>query len=42
VYLEVGTRAATERAHYPDVDLAMINDGKTTRFTRKSGEPYSE
>jgi uncharacterized cupin superfamily protein len=42
VYLEIGTRAATERAHYPDIDLALVFDGKSYNFTRKSGEPYSE
>jgi uncharacterized cupin superfamily protein len=41
VYLEVGTRAASEHAHYPDVDLDLVRekDG-TNRLTRKSGEPY--
>jgi uncharacterized cupin superfamily protein len=41
VYLEVGTRAASERAHYPDVDLDLVRekDG-TNRLTHKSGEPY--
>jgi uncharacterized cupin superfamily protein len=42
VYLEVGTRAATERANYPDVDLVMIRDANGQRFTHKSGEPYAE
>src|SRR5258706_6516755 len=28
VYLEIGTRAATERGHYPDVDLVMERDGR--------------
>jgi uncharacterized cupin superfamily protein len=40
VILEVGTRAASERAHYPDVDLAFARDGKDVRVTRKNGEPY--
>jgi len=40
LYLEVGTRAPTERSHYPDVDLAGQNDGRGYRFTKKSGEPY--
>jgi len=40
VYLEVGTRAPAERAHYPDVDLLMIRDAAGMRFTHKSGEPY--
>jgi uncharacterized cupin superfamily protein len=41
LYLEVGTRAAAEHAHYPDVDLDLVReeDG-TNRLTRKSGEPY--
>src|ERR1700741_4860642 len=26
LYLEIGTRAATERCHYPDVDLVMERD----------------
>jgi uncharacterized cupin superfamily protein len=40
VFLVVGTRASNERAHYPDVDLAMVQDASGVRFTRKSGEPY--
>ena len=40
LYLEIGTRAPTERAHYPDVDLAAGKDERGFRFTRKSGEPY--
>jgi uncharacterized cupin superfamily protein len=41
VYLEVGTRAASERAEYPDVDLVFIrNQDGTMRQTHKSGEPY--
>ena len=40
LYLEVGTRSQHERAHYPDVDLAMVRDDAGTRFTHKSGEPY--
>ena len=41
VYLEVGTRAPNERAHYPDVDLDLVRetDG-TLRLSHKSGEPY--
>ncbi len=41
VVLEVGTRAPTERAHYPDIDLAGANEGAGLRFTHKSGEPYA-
>jgi uncharacterized cupin superfamily protein len=40
LYLEIGTRAPTERSHYPDADLAGQKDERGYRFTRKSGEPY--
>jgi uncharacterized cupin superfamily protein len=40
LYIEIGTRAARERAHYPDVDLAVERDERGWRYTRKSGEPY--
>jgi uncharacterized cupin superfamily protein len=40
LYLEIGTRAPTERSHYPDVDLAGEKDERGFHFTRKSGEPY--
>jgi uncharacterized cupin superfamily protein len=40
VYLEVGTRAARERAEYPDIDLRMERDEKGGRYLHKSGEPY--
>ena len=40
VYLEIGTRAASERAHYPDDDLKFERDGKELRILHKSGEPY--
>jgi uncharacterized cupin superfamily protein len=39
VYLEVGTRAKSERVHYPDVDFMMERDTTSRRFFRKSGEP---
>ena len=42
VYLEIGTRAATERAHYPDVDLVMERDAHGMRFLHRSGEPYPQ
>jgi uncharacterized cupin superfamily protein len=41
-YLEIGTRAASERAHYPDVDLVMERDLQGMRFLRRSGEPYPQ
>jgi uncharacterized cupin superfamily protein len=39
VYLVVGTRARSERVHYPDVDFMMERDGAGRRYFRKSGEP---
>ncbi len=41
VYLEIGTRAPREHAHYPDDDLDLVRDadGKIT-ITHKSGELY--
>jgi uncharacterized cupin superfamily protein len=42
VYLEMGTRAERDRAHYPDNDLAYTKEGKGFTFTHKSGERYSE
>jgi uncharacterized cupin superfamily protein len=41
VYLEIGTRAQRERAHYPDVDLVYDREGNSIRFARKSGAPYA-
>lgn len=40
VYLEVGTRATAERAHYPGQDLIMERINKTIRFLHKDGTPY--
>lgn len=40
VFLEVGTRAPSERANYPDHDLLMTRDAGKTAFTRKDGKPY--
>lgn len=40
VYFEVGTRAASERVHYPDVDLVMERDPKSRRYLHRNGEPY--
>jgi len=42
LYLEVGTRAASERVHYPDVDFAMERDATGRRWMRKSGELIKE
>jgi uncharacterized cupin superfamily protein len=38
--LEVGTRAARERAHYSDVDLVLDRDESGARFSHRSGELY--
>ena len=40
LFVEIGTRAATDRFHYPDVDLEGFKDESGARFTRKSGEAY--
>ena len=40
VYFEVGTRAKSERVHYPDVDLVMERDEKGRRYLHRNGEPY--
>jgi uncharacterized cupin superfamily protein len=42
VYLEVGTRAKSERVHYPDVDFMMERDDNGRRYFRKSGTPIRE
>ena len=39
VYLEIGTRAKRERAHYSDVDLAVVKDEAGLRYSRKDGTP---
>jgi len=40
LYLEVGTRAATEVAHYSDIDLGGRKENGRYTFTRKNGEPH--
>lgn len=40
VFIEVGTRAATERAYYSDIDMMIERDEKGARYSTKSGEPY--
>jgi uncharacterized cupin superfamily protein len=39
-YLEIGTRAPREQAHYSDVDMLYVRDGNTITVTRKSGESF--
>jgi uncharacterized cupin superfamily protein len=41
VYLEIGTRAKSERAEYPDADLLVVRDENGVRYTHKNGEPYT-
>ena len=38
--LEVGTRAPSERSHYPDDDLKFERDDGVVHVLHKSGEPY--
>lgn len=40
VFLEVGTRAQTEIAEYPDVDLRAVKSPEGYKFTRKDGGDY--
>ena len=40
VFIEVGTRAPTERAHYSEIDMMVVRDEKGARYTKKNGEPY--
>jgi uncharacterized cupin superfamily protein len=40
VYIEIGTRAPRERAHYPGLDLMFSRDESGVRVTHKNGEPY--
>ena len=42
VYLEIGTRAPTERAHYPDVDLEFIRDKTKSRCATSPANPMRE
>ena len=40
VFIEVGTRAPSERAHYSEIDMMVVRDEKGARYTKKNGEPY--
>jgi uncharacterized cupin superfamily protein len=40
VYLEIGSRAAKETAHYPDIDMVAVRDEKGMRYLHLSGEEY--
>jgi uncharacterized cupin superfamily protein len=39
-YLEIGTRAATEEAHYSDIDMMGRKRDGAFSFLHKNGEPY--
>lgn len=39
--LEVGSRLASDAAHYPDIDLFSPPEGKPAVYTRKDGTPYA-
>jgi len=40
VFIEVGTRAAADRAFYSDIDMIVVRDEKGARYTKKNGELY--
>ena len=42
VFLEVGTRAASEKASYSDIDMLFERTDKSYRYLHKNGEPYSK
>ena len=39
-YLEIGTRSESDRAHYPEADMAAVKENGKFRITRKDGTPY--
>jgi uncharacterized cupin superfamily protein len=39
-YLEIGTRADHERAHYPEADMLFKKDGTKSVVTRRDGSPF--
>jgi uncharacterized cupin superfamily protein len=40
VFIEVGTRAKAERAHYSDIDMMVVRDDSGFNYTSKNGKPY--
>jgi uncharacterized cupin superfamily protein len=40
VFIEVGTRAVSERAHYSDIDMMVVRDASGFNYTHKDGKPY--
>lgn len=39
-YIEIGTRAEGDVAHYPDADLLAVKEDGKYRLTHKDGTPY--
>ena len=39
-FLVIGTRAKTEAAYYPDIDMHYLRDEQGPRFTRKDGSSF--
>jgi uncharacterized cupin superfamily protein len=39
-FIEVGTRAPAERAHYCDIDMMVVRDETGARYVKKDGTPY--
>ena len=39
LFLEIGSRAARERAHFPDSDFAVVKDETGVHYSRKDGTP---
>jgi len=40
--LEIGSRVASDGAHYPDIDLVAPPGGKPAVYTRRDGTPYTD
>jgi len=40
VFIEVGTRAKVERAHYSDIDMMVVRDDSGFNYTNRNGKPY--
>jgi len=40
VFLEIGTRAPSDRVVYSDIDMRLERNEADRRYMRKSGEPY--
>jgi uncharacterized cupin superfamily protein len=40
IYLEIGTRSASEKVDYPDIDMKAEDKEGVLRILHKSGEPY--